>query len=100
MLNVTGEKKDRTLYVKAEGRIDTKTSPQLEAELKALMQDVDEVVMDVAGIEYISSAGLRILLTTQKALAKKGALQIVHPTDAVLDIFDITGFDQVVTIVK
>lgn len=100
MLNISSEKDGTKLTVKLEGRIDTKTSNELDENLKNLIQGVDEVVLDVAGIEYISSAGLRVILSTQKALGKKDALQVIHPSDVVLDIFDITGFGQVVKVIQ
>ena len=98
-LNITSEKNGRTVTAKLEGRIDTKTSPELDKSLKELLQDTDEIILDMEKIEYISSAGLRVLLSTQKQLGKKDAMKIIHANDVVMDIFEITGFSQVVTIV-
>ncbi len=75
------------------GRIDTMTAPDLE---NAISTDIQDLTMDFSNVNYISSAGLRVLLLAQKKI--KGALKIAHPNNVVLDIFKLTGLDQALTI--
>ncbi len=81
------------LTVTVTGHIDTVTAPQLESELS--LDSVDELVFDISGVAYVSSAGLRVFLTAYKAMAKKGGMTIVGAQPAVLDVFKITGFDTI-----
>ena len=92
--NLDGSK----LTVALSGRLDTTTSPMLEAELKTALDDVNELIFDFAKLDYISSAGLRVLLSTQKTMAKKGTFVIknVHPD--IMEVFEITGFSDILTI--
>ena len=86
------------LTVKVNGRLDTNTAQELEAELK--LDGVKEVVFDFAGLEYIASAGLRILLTVQKAMmACDGTMKVANPNAMVSGVFDMTGLSGVFTIV-
>jgi len=86
------------LTLKVEGRLDTNTSPELEGELK--FDDVNEVVFDFSSLEYISSAGLRVLMSTQKAMmACGGKMSIASPNEMVKSVFDITGMSSIFTIV-
>ena len=86
------------LSLKVVGRLDTNTSPDLEAELE--LDGVSEVVFDFAQLEYISSAGLRVLMSTQKAMmACGGKMSVLSPNDTVRGIFDITGMSAIFTIV-
>lgn len=76
------------------GRLDTNTSPDLEAALK--LDGVEELVFDFAGVEYIASSGLRVLLSAQKAMsAKSGKMLVVHPNEMVRGVFEVTGLDAV-----
>lgn len=87
------------LTVALEGRIDTLTAPQLEADLKPLLNGVSELVLDFAQVAYISSAGLRVLLSTHKQmLAAGGTLTISNTVDAVREVFEITGFSDILTL--
>ncbi len=80
------------------GRLDTNTSPELEAALE--LEGVTEVVFDFAGVEYISSAGLRVLMTAQKAMmACGGTMCVANPNAMVKDVFDMTGMTGIFTIV-
>ena len=86
------------LSLKLSGRLDTNTSPQLEAELK--LDGVNEITFDLAELEYVSSAGLRVFLTAQKAMmACGGQMTIANPNDTVRGVFDITGCSDIFTIV-
>ena len=80
------------------GRLDTTTAPQLEAELAASLSGVENLVFDFAELEYISSAGLRVLLATQKTMNKQGSMVIRHVCDDIMEVFDITGFCDILTI--
>ena len=92
----TGTAPDLTVSVS--GRLDTTTAPQLEAGLKDALDGVTKLVFDLGGLEYISSAGLRVLLSTQKKMSKQGSMVVRNVREAVMDVFDVTGFSDVLTI--
>lgn len=81
-----------------EGRLDTLTAPELEKELQAGLDGVTELTLDLEKLAYISSAGLRILLATHKQMARQGALKLVHVQSTVMEIFEVTGFADILTI--
>lgn len=81
-----------------EGRLDTTTAPNLEKELKSSLDDVTELIMDFEKLEYISSAGLRVLLSAQKTMNKQGEMKIIHVSDTIMEIFKVTGFSDILTI--
>ncbi len=81
-----------------EGRLDTTTAPELEKELKKSIEGVKELVFDFSKLEYISSAGLRVLLTAQKCMNSQGSMVITGSSDDILEIFEITGFSDILTI--
>lgn len=85
------------LNVALEGRLDTSSAPQLEAELKAL-DGVTELMIDMAGLEYLSSAGLRVLLAAQKAMNKQGSMVLHNVNETIMEVFEITGFVDILTI--
>ena len=80
------------------GRLDTTTAPQLEAELKDCMDAADELTLDFAKLEYISSAGLRVLLAAQKVMGKKGGMKLHNVCPEIMEVFEITGFSDILTI--
>lgn len=80
------------------GRLDTLTAPELEAEISAMPTTVQTLTLDMEKLDYISSAGLRVILKTQKALKKKSGLKLIHVSDEVKEVFDITGFSDFLTI--
>ena len=86
------------LNVAVEGRLDTATAPQLDAELKQSINGVEKLVLDFAKLEYLSSAGLRVLLSAQKAMSNQGEMIICNVNDTVSEIFEITGFVDILTI--
>lgn len=86
------------LIIAPEGRLDTMTSPQLDAELDNSIKSVSELVFDFAGLDYISSAGLRVLLKAQKVMNRQGSMVIRNVSDEIRDIFDVTGFLDIMTI--
>lgn len=79
------------------GRLDTMTAPQLDAEVKA-MAGVDTLIMDFAGLEYLSSAGLRVLLAAQKIMNKQGKMVVRNVNETINEVFEITGFVDILTI--
>ena len=80
------------------GRLDTTTAPQLEAELKEAMDSIDQLTMDFSKLDYISSAGLRVILATQKVMGKKGGMKLCHVCPEIMEVFEITGFSDILTI--
>ena len=98
MLNINKNKEGSTLTVAVEGRLDTTTAPELEAALKEDIEGVDELVIVLANLEYISSAGLRVLLAAQKIMMKQGKMVVTNPNDVISEIFEVTGFRDILTI--
>lgn len=92
--NVTGT----TLKVEVEGRLDTMTAPELEKALKDSIEGVTELVLDFAALEYVSSAGLRVLLSAQKIMNKQGSMVIRHVCETVMEVFEVTGFSDILTV--
>lgn len=86
------------LSIALSGRLDTTTAPKLEAELKQSVDGIKELVFDFSGVEYISSAGLRVLLTAQKVMNRQGRMKLVGVNADVMEIFEITGFSDILTI--
>ena len=87
-----------TLNVALEGRLDTTTAPQLEAELKESMDGITELNLDFEKLEYLSSAGLRVLLAAQKVMNKQGSMVIRHVNETIHEVFEVTGFTDILTI--
>ena len=92
----TANAKELTLAVS--GRLDTTTAPQLEAELKVSIGGVALLVLDFAGLEYLSSAGLRVLLSAQKVMNKQGSMVVRNVNETIQEIFEVTGFCDILTI--
>ena len=80
------------------GRLDTTTAPKLETELKQNIFGVEELVLDLAALEYLSSAGLRVLLSAQKVMNRQGHMVVRNVNETVMEIFEVTGFVDVLTI--
>jgi anti-sigma B factor antagonist len=91
---IEGEK----MTIKLSGRLDTVTSPELENEVGSDLDSVKDLVWDLGDLEYISSSGLRILLSVQKRMNKQGSMKVVNANETIMDIFDITGFTSILTI--
>ena len=98
MLNILKTQKGNKLTVVLEGRLDTTTAPQLETEIKENISGVESLVFDFAKLEYISSAGLRVLLSAQKIMNKQGDMVIRNSSEEVNEIFEVTGFSDILTI--
>lgn len=98
-MSLTIEKKNDSPAVLAlAGRLDTVTAPELEASLTELLPTADSLIFNLEGLEYISSAGLRVILKAQKALAEKSGLKLINVPESVMEVFDITGFSDFLTI--
>ena len=89
---------EKKLIISLLGRLDTTTAPLLEAELKTSLNDVEELVFDLKELEYISSAGLRVLLAAQKVMNKQGSMKIINVIAEIMEVFEITGFTDILTI--
>ena len=80
------------------GRLDTQTAPELEKELDGILPNLKELVFDMAGLEYVSSAGLRVILKAQKVMNTQGSMKLTNVNDGIMEVFDITGFLDILTI--
>ena len=98
MLNINKQAEDGKLCIMLEGRLDTITSPDLEAEIGESLDGVTELTLDLEQLDYISSAGLRVLLSAQKKMNKQGTLKVMHVNETVKEIFDVTGFTEILNI--
>ena len=92
MLNIQKSVEGSKAVFTLEGRLDTVTAPDLEKELKASLDGIKGLVMDFENLEYISSAGLRVLLSAQKIMMKQGEMKITHVNETIMEIFEVTGF--------
>ncbi|MDC7287502.1 STAS domain-containing protein [Blautia schinkii] len=86
------------LTLEVAGRLDTVTAPELEAVLKVSVNGITKLIFDFASLEYVSSAGLRVLLSAQKAMNKQGIMVIRNVCETVMEVFEITGFSDILTI--
>jgi anti-sigma B factor antagonist len=93
-------KEASTLKVAVNGRVDTTTAPELEAELKPALGGITELILDFSQLNYISSAGLRVLLSLQKIMNAQGEMKVVGVNEVVYEIFEVTGFADILTIEK
>lgn len=98
-MTITKTAENGTLRIALEGRLDTNTAPQLEAELKTSLSGITELELDFSGLEYISSAGLRVLLAAQKTMSRQGKMTIRNVNETIMEAFEITGFVEILTIV-
>lgn len=98
MLNINKTIEDGKAIYLLEGRLDTVTAPDLEKDLRDSLPDVSELVLDFDKLEYISSAGLRVLLSAQKTMAKQGGMKVIHVNETIMEIFEVTGFSDILTI--
>ena len=98
MLKIEENTNETGLTVTLTGRLDTTTVPELEKELKASLDGVTALIIDMAALDYISSAGLRVLLSAQKIMNRQGEMKIVHVNETIMEIFEVTGFSDILTI--
>lgn len=97
-MTITKELNGTALKIVLEGRLDTMTAPELERELNQDLGAVENLTMDFSRLDYISSAGLRVLLSAHKALSGKGGMKITNVNEIVQEVFDVTGFADILTI--
>ena len=97
-MNITKNKDGSKLTLTLEGRLDTTTAPQLEGELKSTLEGVTNLEFDFQNLEYLSSAGLRVILAAQKTMNKQGKMVIRHVNETIREVFEVTGFIDILTI--
>ena len=97
-MNIEPKKDGGKLEVKVSGRLDTTTAPELDEYLKQSLEGVDELIIDFSDLEYISSAGLRVLLSAQTTMNTQGSMTVKGVNDIVMEIFDVTGFTDILNI--
>ena len=98
MLNINKTFDGSQLTITLEGRLDTTTAPALETELKASLEGITDLGFDLAELAYVSSAGLRVLLSAQKTMNKQGKMIIRNVRPEIMEIFEVTGFVDILTI--
>ena len=98
MLNINKTVNDSSAVLALEGRLDTTTAPELEHALQELLPGMTELTLDFSGLDYLSSAGLRVLLYAQKTMSKQGIMKVAHVNETILEIFEVTGFSDILTI--
>ena len=98
MLNIRKTLRDGNAVFALEGRLDTVSSPELEQLLQEVLPGLTELTLDFSGLDYISSAGLRVLLSAQKTMNKQGNMKITHVNETIMEIFEVTGFSDILTI--
>ena len=97
-MTITKTQNAAALTLAVEGRLDTTTAPELEKELKSSLAGVSELTLDFAKLEYISSAGLRVLLSAQKQMSKQGSMVVKNVNELVQEVFEVTGFADILNI--
>ena len=97
-MTIQKTRNETALTIALSGRLDTVTAPELEAVLKDALADVSELTFDFEKLDYISSAGLRVLLSAQKTMNRQGAMKVIHVNEMILEIFEVTGFSDILTI--
>ena len=98
MLNIEKKACGKELVLNLEGRLDTLSSPELEKVLREELNDVSDLTIDMEKLEYISSAGLRVLLLGQKRMRTEGSMKIKNVNETIQEIFEVTGFNDILTI--
>ena len=97
-MRIDKEREGEKLTLAVVGRLDTTTAPELSAALDASLEGVKELILDLGGLEYISSAGLRVLLGAQRRMNKQGSMKLVQVNELVMEVFEVTGFSTILTI--
>lgn len=97
-MTITKKENGKALEIALEGRLDTMTAPELEAELHTSLENADSLVLDFTKLNYISSAGLRVLLSAHKIMSGKGGMKVTNVNEIVREVFDVTGFSDILTI--
>lgn len=97
-MKITKNMNGTEMTISLEGRLDTTTAPELEQTLKDSMESANLLTLDFSKLDYISSAGLRVLLSAHKAMTKKNGMKVVNANEMVKEVFDVTGFADILTI--
>lgn len=97
-MTITKKENGKALEIALEGRLDTMTAPELENELHTSLENADSLVLDFAKLNYISSAGLRVLLSAHKIMSGKGGMKVTHVNEIVNEVFEVTGFSDILDI--
>ena len=97
-MTIEMKKEKKSLTLKIAGRLDTTSAPEMEKAVKENIGSVEELVIDMENLEYISSAGLRVLLSAQKTMNGQGSMKVINVSDTIMEIFEITGFNEIMTI--
>ncbi len=97
-MNITKNREEKKLTVAVEGKIDSVTAPEFEAFIRENIDGVTELTFDFSSLDYISSAGLRVLLLTQKRMNAQGTMKVTNVNETVGEIFEVTGFSDILTI--
>lgn len=97
-MNIVKTQDGSKVTLALEGRLDTTTAPQLEAEVKGGLTGVTELVLEFEKLEYLSSAGLRVILAAQKTMNKQGSMVVRHVNETILEVFEVTGFIDILTV--
>lgn len=97
-MKITKKQDGSALVIALEGRLDTTTAPELEAELKTCLDGITDLTLDLTNLDYISSAGLRVLLTAHKTMMKQGQMKVTNASEIVREVFDVTGFSDILNI--
>ena len=99
-MDIILEQNGTELTIRLKGRLDNSTSPQLSETVASSLSGITSLIFDFTDLAYVSSAGLRVLLAAQKTMKKQGKMVVRHPNEDVIDIFEITGFNNILTIEK
>lgn len=97
-MTITKKANGTSLEIALSGRLDTSTAPELEAEVTSSLDGVEHLMFDFGGLEYVSSAGLRVLLSAQKRMNKQGDMKVTNVNESVMEIFEVTGFNDILCI--
>lgn len=97
-MNITKERDGNSMILTLEGRLDTTTAPQLEEIISKELDGIESVTMDFKQLDYLSSAGLRVILAAQKKMNKQGEMVIRHVNETIMEVFEVTGFSGILNI--
>lgn len=97
-MTITKTKNGDALIIALEGRLDTTTAPELDAALRESLDGVTDLTLEMGGLAYLSSAGLRVLLSAQKQMNKQGKMVLKNVCQTIMDVFEVTGFSSILTI--
>jgi anti-sigma B factor antagonist len=98
MLKIDRKVENGTAVIAPEGRLDTVTAPEMEAAVRDILPEITELILDFGKLEYISSAGLRVLLSSQKAMNGRGTMKVRNVNETIGEVFEITGFSDILNI--